>query len=49
MQFVEVKDPLKQGLKLWNARQYKGYKQKVEVKDPLKQGLKHQVMLNNLN
>ena len=37
---VEVKDPLKQGLKLssiWHISTYEG---KVEVKDPLKQGLK---------
>ena len=36
---VEVKDPLKQGLKPGEAQEALGIKE-VEVKDPLKQGLK---------
>ena len=39
---VEVKDPLKQGLKL--CEQVTGSSREVvEVKDPLKQGLKHYI------
>ena len=37
---VEVKDPLKQGLKQRHIISKRG-KINVEVKDPLKQGLKH--------
>ena len=37
---VEVKDPLKQGLKLTSHTEYTILKVFVEVKDPLKQGLK---------
>ena len=37
---VEVKDPLKQGLKHINSYNFTDKEGKVEVKDPLKQGLK---------
>mgnify|MGYP007011734548 CR=1 FL=1 len=38
---VEVKDPLKQGLKLQDKTNISYHFYIVEVKDPLKQGLKH--------
>ena len=41
---VEVKDPLKQGLKLDNIIDMAFYFLPVEVKDPLKQGLKPYIL-----
>ena len=43
---VEVKDPLKQGLKLEDSPII-GPEGRVEVKDPLKQGLKLQRYIHN--
>ena len=37
---VEVKDPLKQGLKQLRIKTFRLFCHHVEVKDPLKQGLK---------